>query len=123
MSKEKVEKMSKGQSSREAEPYFEWEITPNKGNHQEKYVVSIFSKKFIFTKMDKLHRWIARKDVAWAKQLGVGLLSLEFMPIHPLVKEFIQGIIQFNMDMIELIVQWVPMLLTKDTVAKMLLLP
>ncbi len=86
--------------------------------------MSIFSKKFIFTKMDKLHRWIARKDVAWAKQIGVGgILSLEFTPIRPLVKEFIQGIIQFNMDMIELIVQGVLMLLTKDKVAKMLLLP
>ncbi len=87
MNKEKVEKMLIGQSSREVEPYFKWEITLNKGNQQEKYVVSIFSKKFIFTKMDKLHRWIARKDVAWAKQIGVGgLLGLEFTPIHPVVK-------------------------------------
>jgi hypothetical protein len=51
----------------------------------------------MFTKMEKLHRWIMGKDVAWAKQVGVGsLLGLEFMPIRPLVKEFIQGIVQSN---------------------------
>jgi hypothetical protein len=45
------------------------------------------------------------------------------MPIRPLMKEFIQGIIESNIDMIESIVQGVAMLLTKDTVPEMLLLP
>jgi hypothetical protein len=67
VSKEKAEKMLKGQSSKEAKLYFEQEITPNKGNMQDKYVMSISSKKVIFTEMDKLHRWIARRDVTWAK--------------------------------------------------------
>jgi hypothetical protein len=40
--------------------------------------------------LDKLHRWITKRDVAWAKQVGVGgLLSLELMPIHLLIEEFI----------------------------------
>ncbi len=42
VSKEKVEKMLKSQSLKEVEPNFEWEITPNKVNWREKYVVSIF---------------------------------------------------------------------------------
>jgi hypothetical protein len=67
--------------------------------------VSIFGKKVIFTEMDKLHRWIVRRGVAWAKQIGVwGVLGLELMSIRPLVKEFIQGIIWFNADVIELVV-------------------
>jgi hypothetical protein len=45
------------------------------------------------------------------------------MPIRPLVKEFIQGIVRFNTDMIESIVQGVLMLFTKDMVVEMLLLP
>ncbi len=44
--------------------------------------------------------------MAWAKDVGVGgLHGFEFMPIHPLVKEFIQGIIWFNMDVIMSVVQ------------------
>jgi translation initiation factor IF-2 len=46
---------------------FEWEVTLDKANWQEKYVVFIFSKKVIFTKMDKLHRWIYGRDAAWEK--------------------------------------------------------
>jgi hypothetical protein len=49
--------------------------------------MSISSKKVIFTKMDKLHRWIDGRDVAWAKYIKIGgLLSLEFMTIRPLIK-------------------------------------
>jgi hypothetical protein len=63
--------------------------------------VSISDKKVIFIKMDKLHKLIARRDVAWAKQIGIGgFLSLELTPIRLLVKEFIQGIIWSNMDII-----------------------
>jgi hypothetical protein len=55
--------------------------------------------------MDKLHKWIVGRDVAWAKHVGIrGLLNLEFTPIHLLVKEFIQGIIWFHTDVIELVV-------------------
>jgi hypothetical protein len=64
VSKEKAKNMLRCQSLKEAELDFEWEITLNKGNQQKKYVVSISSKNVIFTEMDKLHRWIARKDVA-----------------------------------------------------------
>jgi hypothetical protein len=39
------------------------------------------------------------------------------------MKEFIQGIIRSNIDEIKLVVQGVLMLLIKNTVAKMLLLP
>jgi hypothetical protein len=39
----------------------------DKANQREKYVMFIFNKKVIFTKMDKLHRWIDGRDVAWAK--------------------------------------------------------
>jgi len=66
-SKEKAEKMLRGQSLKEVELDLEWEITPNKWNRREKYVVSIFGKKVIYTKMDKLHKWIAKRDVAWEK--------------------------------------------------------
>jgi hypothetical protein len=67
--------------------------------------VSISNKKVIFIEMDKLQRWIVGRDVAWAKQIGVGgLLSLELMLIRLLVKEFIQGIVWSNTDMIELVV-------------------
>jgi len=56
--------------------------------------MSIFDIKVIFTKMDKLQKWITSRDVAWAKQIGVGgLRSLKLMPIRLLVKEFIQGIV------------------------------
>jgi len=67
--------------------------------------MSIFDKKVIFTEMDKLQRWIVGRDVAWAKQIGIGgLLSLELTPICPLVKNFIQGIIWSNTNMIKLVV-------------------
>jgi hypothetical protein len=78
---------------RKVEPYSKQEITLDKGNQQKKYVVSISSEKIIFTKMDKLHRWIAGRDEAWAKYIGVGSLSLELTPIRPLVKEFIQVVV------------------------------
>jgi len=44
--------------------------------------VSISDKIVIFTEMDKLHKWIEGRDIAWAKQVRVGChLSLELMPI------------------------------------------
>jgi hypothetical protein len=53
---------------------------------------------------------VVGRDVAWAKQVGVGgLLSLELTPIHLLVKEFIQGIVRFNTSVRELVVQGVLM--------------
>lgn len=55
--------------------------------------------------MDKLHRWIVGRDVALAKHVGVGvLLSLELTPICPLIKEFIQGIVRSNTDVIKSLV-------------------
>jgi hypothetical protein len=39
------------------------------------------------------------------------------------MKEFIQGILRSNIDVIKLVVQGVPMLLIKNMVAKMLLSP
>ncbi len=74
---------------------------PEQGKLVEKQVMPIFNKNNLFIEMDKLHRWIISRHVAWAKDVGVGgLHGFEFMPIHPLVKEFIQGIIWFNMDVI-----------------------
>ncbi len=124
MSKEKPKKMLRDQSLTKVEQDCELDITPDKGNQREKYIVSISSKKVIFTKMDKLHRWIVGRDVAWEKQVGIsGLLSLEFMPICPLVKEFIQGIVWSNTDVIKSIIQGVPVLFIENTMAKVLLLP
>jgi hypothetical protein len=73
---------------------------PEQGTLARKYLMSIFGKNDLFTEMDKLHRWIVERDVAWAKEVGIGgLFSFELMPIHPLVEEFIQGIVWSNMDM------------------------
>jgi hypothetical protein len=78
---------------------------PEQGTLARKYLMSIFGKNDLFTEMDKLHRWIVERDVAWAKEVGIGgLFSFELMPIHPLVEEFIQGIVWSNMDMIMLVV-------------------
>jgi hypothetical protein len=42
--------------------------------------------KLVFTKMDKLQRWVARKDVKWAKQIGIfSSSSMYLVPKHPLV--------------------------------------
>jgi len=52
--------------------------------------MSIFGKNDLFIEMDKLHRWIAGRDVACAKEVGIGgLFSFELIPIYLLVKEFI----------------------------------
>jgi hypothetical protein len=52
--------------------------------------MSNFNKNNLFIEMDKLHRWIVGRDVAWAKEVGVGgLHGFELMPIRPLMKEFI----------------------------------
>ncbi len=68
--------------------------------------MSIFDKKIIFTEMDKLHRWIVGRDVAWAKQIGVGgFFGVELTLIHLLVKEFIQSIVRSIANVIELVVR------------------
>jgi hypothetical protein len=39
---------------------------------KEKVVVSFIGNgKLVFTKMDKLQRWVARKDVKWAKHIDI----------------------------------------------------
>jgi hypothetical protein len=45
MSNEKVEKMLKGQSSKEIEYDSEPDVTLNKGNRRKKYIMSISNKK------------------------------------------------------------------------------
>jgi hypothetical protein len=52
-------------------------------------VVTFFGKgKIIFAKMDKFQRWIAGKDVEWAKHVSIfGLFNIQFSPVRPLVKE------------------------------------
>jgi hypothetical protein len=52
---------------RKGKPNSKWEITSDKAKWWKKYVMSIFGKKVIFTKMDKLHKWIDGRDVAWEK--------------------------------------------------------
>jgi hypothetical protein len=54
------------------------------------------------------------------KLLMMAITLLELTPICLLMKEFIQGIVRFNTDVIELIVQGVPVLFIKDTMAEML---
>jgi hypothetical protein len=40
--------------------------------------------------MDKFQRWTTKKDVEWAKQVGVfSLLNIQLSPIELLVKEFL----------------------------------
>ncbi len=113
--------MLRSQFLKEVESDSKPTVTLEKGNRQEKYRVSIFDKNVIFIEMDKLHRWIARKDIAWAKQVRVGgFFNLELMHIPPLVKEFIQGIVQANMDVIDSIIQGVPILIIENMVTKML---
>ncbi len=45
--------------------------------------------------MDKFHSWVASKDVAWVKMIGLsGLTTFKLTPIrHPIVKEFLQSIV------------------------------
>ncbi len=61
-------------------------------------VVIISSKgKIIFSKMEKIQRWIVDKELEWAWHIDVSsLLDMELNPIWPMLKEFLQAIIRFN---------------------------
>jgi hypothetical protein len=48
---------------------------------------------------------------------------MKLSPIQPLVKEFLQAITQFNPKIVKLVVQGVPIFITKNIVAKILKLP
>jgi hypothetical protein len=72
VSKEKQKRCWRANQSKEANSDSKWDITLDKANRWEKYVVSIFDTKVSFIKMHKLHKWIAGRDVAWAKHIEVG---------------------------------------------------
>lgn len=58
--------------------------------------------------MDKFQRWIVERDVECVKHVGIFVLfNMQLSFIQPLVKEFLQVIIWFNLDIIELIIQGV----------------
>jgi hypothetical protein len=57
------------------------------------------------------------------KFLMMDTTLLEFTPIHVLMKKFIQGIVWFNTDVIELVIQGVLVLFMEDTMIEMLQLP
>jgi hypothetical protein len=58
----------------------------------ERKIVSFFDEgRLMFSHMDKFQHWVAIKDVAWAKMIGLfDLTTLKLTPIrHLVVKEFL----------------------------------
>jgi hypothetical protein len=54
--------------------------------------VSFFSwGRFMFSQMDKFQHWVASRDVAWAKLIGLAnVKTFKLMPIkHPVIKELL----------------------------------
>jgi hypothetical protein len=49
----------------------------------------------MFSQMDKFQRWVASRDVAWVKLIGLfGLTTFKLTPIrHAIMKEFLQLIV------------------------------
>jgi hypothetical protein len=74
--------------------------------------------KIIFSEMEKFQWWITEIDVEWVQHIDVSsLLGVELSPIWPLMKEFMQAITHFNLEVIESIVKGVSIFITEILMA------
>ncbi len=81
--------------------------------------------RLMFSQMDQFQHWVVSKDVAWEKTIRFSsLMTLKLTPIrHLVVKEFLQSIVQLNVNAMKSMVQQVSVIIIENHVAKMLCLP